>query len=39
MTDPRVAKLADLLINYSLALGPGQLLRIDGGTVAAPLMT
>ena len=39
MTDPRVAKLADLLINYSLELGPGQLVRIDGGTVAAPLMT
>jgi aminopeptidase len=39
MTDPRVAKLADLLINYSLGLGPGQLVRIDGGTVAAPLMT
>jgi aminopeptidase len=39
MTDPRVAKLADLLINYSLELGSGQLVRIDGGTVAAPLMT
>ena len=39
MTDPRVAKLADLLINYSLGLGPGQLVRIDGGTVAAPLVT
>jgi aminopeptidase len=38
MTDPRAARLADLLINYSLDLQPGQLVRIDGGTVAAPLM-
>jgi len=39
MADPRVAKLGDLLVNYSLALGPAQLLRIDAGTVAAPLVT
>src|SRR2546423_1756151 len=39
MSDPRVAKLADLLVNYSLELQPGQLVRIDGGTVAAPLVT
>jgi aminopeptidase len=39
MSDPRVAKLGDLLVNYSLALGPGQLVRIDAGTVAAPLVT
>ena len=39
MSDPRVAKLGDLLVNYSLALGPAQLLRIDAGTVAAPLVT
>ena len=39
MSDPRVAKLADLLVNYSLELQPGQLLRIDAGTVAAPLVT
>jgi aminopeptidase len=39
MSDPRVAKLADLLINYSLGLQPGQLLRIDAGTVATPLVT
>jgi len=39
MSDPRVAKLGDLLVNYSLALKPGQLLRIDAGTVAAPLVT
>jgi aminopeptidase len=39
MVDPRVAKHADLLVNYSLRLQPGQLVRIDGGTVAAPLVT
>jgi aminopeptidase len=38
MTDPRVAKLADLLVNYSLELRPGQIVRLDGGTVAAPLV-
>src|SRR6476659_991101 len=39
MSDPRVAKLADLLVNYSLELRPGQLVRIDAGTVASPLVT
>jgi aminopeptidase len=39
MSDPRVAKLGDLLVNYSLELQPGQLLRIDAGTVASPLVT
>ena len=39
MSDPRVAKLGELLVNYSLALSPGQLVRIDGNTVAAPLVT
>jgi aminopeptidase len=38
MTDPRVAKLADLLVNYSLELKPGEIVRIDGGTVAAPFV-
>jgi aminopeptidase len=38
MTDPRVAKLAHLLVNYSLGLKPGQIVRLDGGTVAAPLV-
>jgi aminopeptidase len=38
MTDPRVAKLADLLVNYSLELRPGQIVRLDGGTVAAPFV-
>ena len=38
MTDPRVATLADLLVNYSLELQPGQIVRLDGGTVAAPFV-
>jgi aminopeptidase len=38
MTDPRVAKLADLLVNYALELQPGQIVRLDGGTVAAPFL-
>jgi aminopeptidase len=39
MSDPRVAKLADLLVNYSLELAPGQIVRIDAATIAAPLVT
>jgi aminopeptidase len=39
MSDPRVAKLGELLVNYSLALQPGQLVRLDANTVAAPLVT
>jgi aminopeptidase len=39
MADSRVARLADLLVNYSLRLAPGQTVRIDGGTVATPLVT
>jgi aminopeptidase len=38
MTDSRVAKLADLLVNYSLELKPGEIVRLDGGTVAAPFV-
>jgi aminopeptidase len=38
MTDPRVTRLADLLVNYSLELQPGQTVRIDAWTVAAPLV-
>src|SRR3954468_16702286 len=39
MSDPRVAKLGELLVDYSLALQPAQLVRIDGATVAVPLVT
>lgn len=38
MSDSRVARLGELLVDYSLALQPGQLVRIDGATVAAPLV-
>ena len=38
MPDASLVKLADLLVDYSLGLRAGQLVRIDGGAVAAPLM-
>jgi aminopeptidase len=38
MPDASVAKLAELVVNYSLELQPGHLARIDGGEVAAPLL-
>jgi aminopeptidase len=38
MADAPAAKLADLIVNYSVELQPGQLVRLDGGTVAAPLL-
>jgi aminopeptidase len=37
VSDPRVARLAELAVSYSLALQPGQVLRIDAPPVAAPL--
>jgi len=37
MRDPRIERLADLIVRYSLGLRPGQALRIDGFDVAAPL--
>lgn len=36
--DPRVRKLAKLLINYSLGLKKGKLLKIKGEVVTMPLM-
>ena len=38
MRDPRVAKLAELVIGYSLELKPGNVIRLDGSEVAAPLV-
>ncbi len=38
MTDPRIDKLADVLVNYSTGVKPGQLVRITGGSVASPLV-
>jgi aminopeptidase len=37
VTDPRVDRLADLIVGYSLDLGEGDVVRIDGFDVAAPL--
>ncbi|MDR7521750.1 MAG: aminopeptidase [Armatimonadota bacterium] len=39
MNDPRLAKLAQVLIHYSLAVRPGQLVRIGGPALAAPLIS
>ncbi|MFT3788317.1 MAG: aminopeptidase [Tepidisphaeraceae bacterium] len=39
MRDPRHAKLADLLVNYSTGVKPGQLVRISGSYLAMPLLT
>jgi aminopeptidase len=36
--DPRFDRLAELIVEHSLELKPGQVLRIQGGTVAAPLV-
>jgi aminopeptidase len=38
MSDPRSARLAELLAGYSLDLKPGQIIRIDAGESAAPLI-
>ncbi len=37
MKDPRVERLAELVVDYSLELREGQVVRIDGFDVAAPL--
>lgn len=38
MTDPRVDRLADLLVDYSLALREGQVLRVDSLDAGGPLV-
>jgi aminopeptidase len=38
VTDPRVTRLAQLIVEYSLALQPRQILRIDGPEVASSLV-
>lgn len=37
MNDPRVDRLAELVVGYALGLGKGDVLRIDGFDVGAPL--
>ena len=36
MADPRVAKLADVLVRYSIDVQPGQLVVIEGAGGSAP---
>ncbi len=38
MRDPRLDKLADVLVRYSTRVKPGDLVRISGETVAMPLL-
>lgn len=38
MTDPRLARMARTIIDYSLALKPGDLLRIEAAALAQPLI-
>ena len=38
MRDPRLQKLADVLVNYSVAARPNQLVRISGPPIASPLI-
>jgi aminopeptidase len=37
VTDPRIARLADLIVDYSLKLRPGQVFRVDALDAASPL--
>ncbi len=39
MRDPRLARLADVLVNYSTAVKPGQLVRVGGSPLAIPLVS
>src|SRR5256885_15840244 len=38
MRDPRFTKLADVLVNYSVGVKKGQLVRISGPPVSQPLI-
>ncbi len=38
MTDPRLTKLANVLVNYSVSIKANQLVRISGSSVAEPLI-
>jgi aminopeptidase len=38
VTDPRIERLATLLVDYSLGLGEGEVLRINSSDSAAPLI-
>ena len=36
MLDPRLSKLAEVLVNFSAGVKPGQLCRISGPAVGSP---
>lgn len=38
MADPRIEKLADILVNYSVAVQKGERIMINGGILARPLI-
>jgi aminopeptidase len=38
MRDPRLEKLADVLVNYSVGVKPGNLVRISGPPISQPLV-
>ncbi len=38
MSDPRIDKLAQVLVNYSVAIQPGDKVLVRGGTPAEPLL-
>ena len=38
MADPRVERLADVLVNYSTSVEPGQLVLLETTPLAAPLL-
>jgi aminopeptidase len=38
VTDPRIEKLADVLVNYSVAIQPGDKVLLQGDTAAEPLL-
>ena len=38
MPDPRLQKLADVLVGYSTAIRPGDVVRIDGNPPTTPLL-
>lgn len=37
MNDPRISKLADMLVNYSVGVKPGQKVLVRGSTLAEPM--
>lgn len=38
MLDPRIDKLADVLVNYSIGVRPGDKVLVSGSSLAAPLL-